>query len=83
MSALSTEQAAGGGDVTGQAGETALAAIMDGLSEATIAALGSPHQLLIGDGWRPASTDSHRAGLRALDRRGHDPVGQRLRRRRG
>ena len=30
---------------------------MDGLSEATIAALGSPHHLLIGDGWRAASTD--------------------------
>ena len=50
MSALSTERVAEGGG-------SALAAVMDGLSEATIAALGSPHHLLIGDGWRPASTD--------------------------
>jgi acyl-CoA reductase-like NAD-dependent aldehyde dehydrogenase len=57
MSALSATHATGGGEVSRGVGGTALAPIMDGLSEATIAALGSPHQLLIGDGWRPASTD--------------------------
>jgi acyl-CoA reductase-like NAD-dependent aldehyde dehydrogenase len=57
MCALSTEHATEGGGVRHQFGGTALALVMDGLSEATIAALGSRQHLLIGDGWRAASTD--------------------------
>jgi phenylacetaldehyde dehydrogenase len=57
MSALSTERAAGGGAVGQKAGESALASILGALSEATTAALRSPHHLLIGDGWRAASAD--------------------------
>ncbi len=57
MCALSTEHAAGGGEVRHQFGGTTLGPVLDGLSEATIAALGSPHHLLIGDRWRPASAD--------------------------
>jgi phenylacetaldehyde dehydrogenase len=57
MSALSTERAAGGGAVGQKTGESALASILGGLSEATTAALRSPHHLLIGDGWRAASAD--------------------------
>ena len=57
MCALSTEHAAGGAEVHHQFGGTDLGAVLDGLDEATIAALRSPHHLLIGDRWRPASTD--------------------------
>ena len=57
MSAPSTERAAGGGAVGPETGGSALASILGGLSEATTAALRSPHHLLIGDRWRPASAD--------------------------
>ena len=58
MRALSTEHAAGSGEAQARrhAG-TDLTAVLDGLSEATRAALGSPHHLLIGDSWRPATAE--------------------------
>jgi acyl-CoA reductase-like NAD-dependent aldehyde dehydrogenase len=57
MCALSADHAASPGAGTQRDEAAALATILDGLSEATIAALRSPHHLLIGDSWRPASTD--------------------------
>jgi acyl-CoA reductase-like NAD-dependent aldehyde dehydrogenase len=56
MCALSTDHGAGRGDIDHHDGND-LAALMGVLSEETIAALRSPHDLLIGDRCRPASSD--------------------------
>ena len=57
MHALSTNQAVNGKAEDHETASSALADIMVGLHEETIAALRAPKQLLIGDRWRAASTD--------------------------